>query len=256
MTPILVLIGVLGGLAVGSFVNVVAIRVPAGKSVTHPGSACPNCHAPIAPRDNIPVLSWILLRGRCRHCRERISVRYPIVEAVTAFLFVAAVFVIGSRFVLPGYWWFAAVTMALILTDLDHKLIPNKILFPGTLVGGALLLVGSALDGDIHRFGWALAGGAAYFVGLLILALVARGGFGYGDVKLAFLLGMFTAYENMGFVLVAAFLAFISGGLISIFLLATRIRGRKDAIPFGPYLVIGAYMALGFGQAIIDWYLR
>lgn len=255
MTPILVLTGILLGLAIGSFANVVAHRVPLRRSVVSPPSACPRCETRIRPADNIPVVSWLLLRGRCRDCNEPISVRYPVVEALTAALFVAVVLVIGERWVVAAYWWFVAVTVTLTLTDLDHKLIPNRILFPGTAVGVALLGLGSLLDGDPGMFGWAVVGGAGFFLGLLGVALVAKGGFGYGDVKLAFLLGLFTGYERPGVVFVAAFLAFLGGGLISVFLLALRIRGRKDAIPFGPYLVLGAYVALAVGDQIIDWYL-
>lgn len=255
MTPILVLVAVLLGLAIGSFANVVAYRVPKGRSVVRPASACPHCGEAIAARDNLPIVSWVALRGRCRRCGDSISIRYPVVEALTAGLFVVAVFAIGARWVLPAYWWFIALTVTLTLTDLDHKLIPNRILFPGTIVGTALLLAGSLLDRDLAMFGWGLVGGAAYFVALFLIAIVARGGFGYGDVKLAFVLGLFTGYERPGFVFVAAFLAFLGGGLISILLLAFRIRGRKDAIPFGPYLVLGAYVVLVAGDSILDWYL-
>lgn len=255
MTPILVFTAVLLGLAIGSFVNVVAYRVSSGRSVMTPASACPHCDHSIAPRDNIPVVSWVLLRGRCRHCDRSISVRYPIVEVVTASLFVATVFAVGEHWVIPAYWWFVGVTLTLTLTDIDHKLIPNRILFPGTAVGAALLLAGSLLDGDLPMFGWGLVGAVGYFVGLLIIALVARGGFGYGDVKLAFLLGMFTGYDRPGSALVAAFLAFVGGGVLSLLLLVFRIKGRKDAIPFGPYLIVGAYIAVALGGGIVDWYL-
>ncbi len=255
MTPILVPIAILVGLAAGSFANVVAHRVPAGRSVVTPASACPHCGDRIIARDNVPIVSWLLLRGRCRTCAASISIRYPLVEGLTAGLFVVAVFAIGERWVLPAYWWFIALTVTLTLTDLDHKLIPNRILFPGTFVGAALLAGGALIDGDLTKFGWGLVGGAGYFVALLVVAIVAKGGFGYGDVKLAFVLGLFTGYERPGFVVVAAFLAFLGGGVISILLLAFRIRGRKDAIPFGPYLVLGAYVVLVAGNAILDWYL-
>jgi leader peptidase (prepilin peptidase)/N-methyltransferase len=255
MTPFLITVAVILGPAIGSFINVVAHRIPAGVSVVRPRSRCPHCEAEIAPRDNVPVVSWFLLRGRCRHCGERISFRYPIVEATTGALFVATVLAIGEMWVVPAYWWFVGVTVALTLTDIDHKLIPNRILFPGTIAGAALLLVGSLFDGDLSRFAWGLLGGAAYFVGLLIVALLARGGFGYGDVKLAFLLGLFVGYQRSALVFVAAFVAFVGGGIISILLLVFRIRGRKDTIPFGPYLVLGAYVVLVVGDPVLDWYL-
>ena len=170
-------------------------------------------------------------------------------------LFAITPAVIGVSWVLPAYLWFVGVTIALTITDIDHKLIPNRILFPGLVVGAVLLGVGAILDGAPLEFVRALAGGAIYFTVLLVIALVAKGGFGFGDVKLGFLLGMFTAYRGWGILAVGFLLAFLLGGLVSIILLVTRIRGRKDAIPFGPYLVAGSYLALAFGDAIVDWYL-
>jgi leader peptidase (prepilin peptidase)/N-methyltransferase len=246
---------VLLGFAVGSFGNVVAYRVPLKLSVVSPGSACPRCEHLLAWRDNIPLVSWLVLRGRCRYCGDGISARYPIVEAATAALFGAATLVIGAVWVLPAYLWFIGATVALTLTDLDHKLIPNRILFPSSVVGAVLLGVGALIDGRLPGFGRALLGAAAYFAILLVVALVAKGGFGFGDVKLAWFLGLFTAYLGWSELLVAVFLPFAVGGVVSILLLITRIKGRKDAIPFGPYMVIGAYLAMTFGERIADWYL-
>lgn len=246
--------GVLG-LAFGSFLNVVAYRVPIGLSVVRPPSACPTCKSPVRPRDNVPVVSWFLLRGKCRDCASPISVRYPVVEALTGALFAATVLVVGLVWALPAYLWFGAVTMALILTDLDHKRIPNRILYPGTVVGTVLLAVGSSIDGRFSDFGRAMVGGLIYFGGLFLLALIARGGFGFGDVKLAFLLGLFLTFRGWEHLLVGVFLAFFIGGLVAILLLVTRKKGRKDAVPFGPSLVVGAWVAIGFGLEIAEWYL-
>ena len=244
------------GLVVGSFINVVAYRVPLKRSVVYPGSACPHCDHPLGWKDNIPILSWVMLRGRCRYCAKRFSIRYLIVEAATAVLFALAVVVIGPVWVLPAYLWFIGVAVALTLTDLDHKLIPNRILFPSTAAAGVLLGLGAVLDGELGAYGRAILGGAAYFTVLLLIALVARGGFGFGDVKLAALLGMFAGYLGWGPLLVAMFMPFAVGGVVSILLLITRIKGRKDAIPFGPYMVLGAYLAILLGDQIIDWYLN
>lgn len=254
-TGIIVALCFVAGLIAGSFINVVAHRVPVGRSVAAPSSACPHCQAPIRPRDNIPVLSWFLLRGRCRDCETPISPRYPIVEGTTALLFASTPLVVGVSWVLPAYLWFVGVTVALTLTDVDHKLIPNRILFPGIAAGVVLLGGGALLEGALSSLGRALLAGTAYFAGLFVVALVARGGFGFGDVKLAFLLGMFAGYLGWGHLAVAVFLAFLTGGVVSIFLLVTRLRSRKDAIPFGPYLIAGAYLAIAFGDRIIDWYV-
>lgn len=246
--------GVLG-LVAGSFLNVVAHRVPAGVSVVTPRSACPRCGTGIRNRDNIPVVSWLLLRGRCRDCNEPISIRYPVVEATTALLFSITGLIVGLRWVLPAYWVFVGVTVALTLTDLDRKLIPNRILFPGAAVAGGLLAAGAILDGELHALGRGVIGAAGYFAALFLLALAARGGFGFGDVKLAFLLGLFLAYRGWEELFVAVFLAFALGGAFSIVLLAMGRKGRKDAIPFGPFLVLGAYLAIAVGGPIATWYL-
>lgn len=244
------------GLIVGSFINVVAYRVPLKRSVVSPGSACPKCDHAIAWSDNIPVLSWVRLRGRCRHCGERISPRYPFVEISTAVLFGITAGVIGAVWVLPAYLWFVGVTIALTITDVDHQLIPNRILFPGTAVGAVLLLIGSLVDGSVSSYGRGLLGALIYFGALLVLALIVPKGFGLGDVKLAALLGLFTAYLGWGSLAIAVVLPFWIGGVISILLLVTRIKGRKDKIPFGPYLVIGAYLAIAYGEQLFDWWLN
>lgn len=255
MTTMLVAGSAFAGLLIGSFLNVVAHRVPAGMSLLHPPSSCPRCDSPIRARDNVPVFGWVFLRGRCRDCAEPISVRYPLVETGTAALFGAAAWIVGASWVLPAYLWFVAVTFVLILTDLDHKRIPNAILYPGTIVAVALLGIGGAVEGDLQAVWRGLAGGAGYFALLLVVALVARGGFGFGDVKLAFLLGTFTAHRSWEALGVGVFAAFVIGGLVSIALLIAGRAGRKDAIPFGPSLVVGAYVAIAWGDAIADWYL-
>lgn len=255
MTGPIAAVAAVFGLVFGSFINVVAYRIPEGRSVVNPPSACPVCGAPVRPRDNIPVVSWILLRGRCRDCAAPISTRYPIVEALTAALFAGTVLVVDVVWALPAYLWFAGVTMVLILTDLDHKRIPNRILYPGTAVGIILLAGGAMLDGDPGAFGRGLLGGLAYFGGLFVLAIIARGGFGFGDVKLAFLLGLFTSYPGWRHLIVGVFLAFLIGGVVAIGLLVSRRKGRKDAIPFGPSLVIGAWLAIAYGSEIWEWYL-
>ncbi len=182
------------------------------------------------------------------------SRRLPVVVVATGLLFAATPVVVDVSWVLPAYLWFVAVTVTLTLTDIDSQLIPNRILFPGTVVGVVALLAGSLVDGGALLR--PLLGGVAYFALLFVLALVARGGFGYGDVKLGFLLGVFVAYPAWEVLTVAVLAAFLLGGLISLVLIVSRLRSRKDAIPFGPYLVVGAYVALAWGSTIADWYLN
>ena len=221
-----------------------------------PPSAYPSCSALIRARDNVPVASWLLLRGRCRHCNEPISVRYPLVEAATAVLFVGTTALVGLVWSLPAHLWFVSLTMVLILTDLDHFWLPNRIMLPGTMVGVLLLAGGAGLDGRIGDIGEALASGGGYFGFMLIIALVARGGFGFGDVKLAFVLGVFTGYGGWGLTVLSAFGGFFIGGVTSVVLIVARIRSRKDFIPFGPPLMVASWIAIGWGRAILDWYLR
>jgi leader peptidase (prepilin peptidase)/N-methyltransferase len=251
---VIVAAAAIAGVVVGSFLNVVAHRVPAGISIVRPPSACPSCGAPIAARDNIPIVSWLLLRGRCRNCHTPISPRYPIVESAGGVTFAATAVVMGQTWVLPAYLWFAALTLVLVVIDIDVKRIPNRVLYPGTVVAVVLLVAGALADGNGGTLPRALAGGAAYFGGLLLVALAARGGFGMGDVKLAFVLGVFTAYRSWGSLGVAVFSAFAVGGLVGIVMLALRRAGRRDFIPFGPALVAGAWIAIAAGGPIAAWY--
>jgi leader peptidase (prepilin peptidase)/N-methyltransferase len=176
-------------------------------------------------------------------------------RVVVAGLAAAVVAAVGPRFVVPAYLWFVAITVVLTVTDVRAKLIPNRITWPASVVGGGLLGAGVLLDGDPERFVWALIGAAGYFLFMLILALIVPGGLGFGDVKLAPFLGGFVAAEHLGFVIIAAVGSYVVGGLTSAFLLVTRIKSRKDTIPFGPYMVIAAYIALFAGTAIVDWYV-
>jgi len=164
--------------------------------------------------------------------------------------------VVGVTWALPAYWWFVGVSLVLILTDLDHHRIPNAILYPGLGVGATLLGIGAALEGDLGAFGRGLGGGFSYFAFLLVVALVAKGGLGFGDVKLAGLLGLFTAYESWGVLAVSVFAAVFIGGVVAVGLVVAGRKGRKDVIPFGPPMVVGAYVALVLGEQIVDWYLR
>jgi leader peptidase (prepilin peptidase)/N-methyltransferase len=255
MTAYFVAVAGLFGLVIGSFLNVVAYRVPLGRSVVSPPSACPECGHAIRWHDNLPVVSWLLLGGRCRDCEARISARYPLVEAATGALFVGTFLVIGSVWVLPAYLLFVAASVVLVLTDLDHKRIPNRILYPATVAAAVLLAAGAAADGTLSFVPRALAGGGIYFGLLLVIALLARGGFGMGDVKLAFLLGTFLAFQSWETLWSGIFLAFVIGGVVSLLLLVTKRKGRKDAIPFGPPLIVGAWVALVWGQQLVDWYL-
>lgn len=245
MTFALYVMSALLGLVIGSFLNVVIYRAPRRQSIVRPGSHCPACNAPISWHDNVPVVSWILLRGNCRHCRESISVRYPLVESLTAVLFVLAALVVGLQARLLLAWAFIAVLIVLAFIDLDHLIIPDRIVLPAAGVG---LAAAVALDPG-RWWHYVVAGlGAGGF--LLIVALLSGGGMGMGDVKLSLLLGFVLGVE----VIVAMFAAFLLGGIVGIALLALGKRSRKDRIPFGPFLGAGGIIGLFVGTPLMEWY--
>lgn len=180
----------------------------------------------------------------------------PAIPVATAVLFAAMAVSVPTLWVVPAYLVFAAAMIALTVTDLDTQLIPNRILGPATLVALGLLVVGAVIAGDAIAVLRAAGGGAVYFAVMFALALLARGGLGFGDVKLAFLIGVFSGFLGWGHVVVAGVGSFLLGGLVAVLLLITKRSGRKDAIPFGPFMTLAAVIAVAFGEAITQWYLR
>ena len=241
------------GLAVGSFMTVVVSRVPAGESVVRPRSRCPRCGAEIANRDNIPVISWVLLRGRCRSCGEGIPVRYPLLEISTAALVVSG----AVAYELPWLAVMMAAFLALMPTiawiDIEHRIIPNRITYPAFIAFAVYVVVAWAFDGGTDPVR-ALIGALLYAGVLFVVAIVSRG-MGMGDVKLALVIGVVLGALGLRFVAVAAAGAVLFGGIGGIVALATG-RDRKSAIPFGPYMAAGAVAASFWGARIADWYLR
>ncbi len=238
---------VLFGLAVGSFVNVVIARLPARRSIVSPPSACPRCGAPIRWYDNVPLVSFALLRGRCRDCRAGIPWRYPAVELLTGGLFLLAVERLGVSLDLSRALVLLAALVAITGIDLDHQIIPDVITLPGIAAGlGWSLATGHPpLPASIIG---AAVGGALFFV----IIVASGGGMGGGDMKLGAMLGAFLGWRLL---LVGIMVAVLTGGIVAIILLALRRRGRKDAIPFGPYLALGGAVALLWGEEIVAWYL-
>ena len=234
------------GLALGSFLNVVAARVPRKASIVKPASACMACKTPIARRDNVPVVSWLLLRGRCRACRTRISPLYPAVELATALLIAGCVLAFGlsGRMVVAAA--FCAVLVAISAIDLTHRIIPNRIVLPAFLV---VLAAQTLLEPSPE---WALAAlGASGF--LFLAVLIHPAGMGMGDVKLALLMGAMLGRT----VPVALMLGMLAALVPAVFLLARHgSKARKMGIPFGPFLALGSVIALFAGDQIVDWYLN
>lgn len=247
MAAVLVL-ALAGGLAVGSFLNVVAWRLPRGESLAHPPSACPACGERVRPRDNVPVLGWLLLRGRCRDCAAPISPRYPVVEAATGALWMAVALRGGDAVDVVLGLLLVTVLVPLVLIDLDHRLLPNAITGPAAV---AAIVAGLALDpgGQRER----LIAGAAAGGFFLAAALIAPAGMGMGDVKLAGVLGLFLGRA----VAPALLIALVAGVLIGIVVIARKgtSEGRKTAVPFGPFLAFGAVVALFAGEPLMDAYL-
>ena len=256
------------GLLIGSFLNVVIYRVPNGMSLVRPASACPKCGHAIRGYDNVPVLSWLLLRGKCRNCKTGISSRYPLVEAGTAIFFAVvgayiiasanlstAPTTIASTLVLIAFLYLVAITVALALIDIDVKRLPDAIVLPGYLVGAVLFLAASILGGSwdaLIRAGIGMAGLAALY---FILMFIRPDAMGFGDIKLAGVLGLFLGWSGWGSLLIGAFAAFVLGGVYGIILiLAHRAKG-KSGIPFGPWMLAGAWVGIFFGNQIWGAYL-
>jgi leader peptidase (prepilin peptidase) / N-methyltransferase len=242
-------IAALFGAVVGSFLNVVAYRLPRRESLVTPGSRCPGCATPIKPYDNVPVLGWLLLRGRCRACGQTISPRYPAIEALTAVLAVAVVLVKHSAHdVLLGLV-LIAILVPVALIDLEHRIIPNKITLPAALAALGIGLATRPSGVPEQLIAAAAAGGF-----LLLFVLAYPRGMGMGDVKLAAVLGLFLGAS----VAVALFVGVLAGTIVGAAVMARRgvAAGRKTAVPFGPFLAFGAIVALLVGPSLIHWYLH
>jgi len=249
---LLCMVGLLG-LAVGSFLNVVIYRVPRGESLVRPGSHCPRCRSEVRNRHNIPVFGWLLLRGRCADCAEPISARYPLVEAGTAALFVAVAAKFGLGWQLPAYLYLAAVAIALAAIDIDVLRLPDAIVLPS--YGVALALLVPAMIAE-HSWAAGLRGliAAAALYALYFALAVIHPGMGFGDVKLALLLGLYLGWLGWSSLAVGAFAGFLLGGLAGAALLIARRADRKTRIPFGPYMLAGAFLAVFAAAPITHWY--
>ena len=233
------------GACIGSFLNVVIHRLPLGESLVHPRSRCPQCGTEISSLDNIPVLSWLLLRGRCRHCGAGISPRYPAVELLTAVVFAAVVAVRGADDDLLLELPFVASLIALAGIDLEHQLLPNKIVYPLAVWG--LVAVAIVDTGDLAEH---LIAGAAAFLVFLVIAVVSAG-MGVGDVKLAGVMGLFLGVA----VIPALFVAFLTGSLVGLVIMIREGTGaRKKKVPFGVFLALGGIVAVLVGPELVELY--
>jgi leader peptidase (prepilin peptidase)/N-methyltransferase len=258
VTAALVVLVALLGLLIGSFLNVVIWRVPRGESVVSPGSACPACGHPVRARDNVPVLSWLLLRGRCRDCGAPISVRYTVVEVVTAALFGLVAAAVGWDWSLPLYLYLVGWAVALTAIDVELKRLPDALVLPAYPVVAALLAVATwAPPGtdDAGALVRAVIGGAALGAFYFLALVVYPRGMGFGDVKLAGVLGLVLAWHGWGSLLIGGFAAFLIAGLAILPGLLTRRLGRSSEIPFGPFMLAGAAVGVVVGEPLWSAYL-
>jgi leader peptidase (prepilin peptidase)/N-methyltransferase len=239
------------GLAVGSFLNVCIHRIPRGQSLNSPPSRCPFCEYRLRWIDNIPVLSYVLLGGRCRKCRARISIRYPIVELITMALFVIHGVVFGWSALLVPRLVFACAMVVLFAIDLEHQLLPNAITLPGIVVG---LIASAVLPPGIvdALIGAAIGGGVLWLIGEAYFRYSGQEGMGGGDVKMLAMIGAFLGWK---LVLVTLVLSSVAGSLIGLSVIVLRKGGMKYALPYGTFLALGALVASLAGDAIVNWYV-
>lgn len=244
MYPTLIILFLVGA-AIGSFLNVCIYRLPRKESVIAPASHCPSCDMPLKWYENIPLLSYAVLRGKCRRGGEAIPIRYPLVELLNATLYVLAGLKFDATLPLLPALLFISALIVIFFIDLEHYIIPNVVVLPVAVVG---LAANIAIDPD--RWLELLLAGSLSAAFFLVVVLIKPGGMGMGDVKLAGMLGFFLGRQ----VLVGLFTGFLTGAVVGVALMAAGRKGRKSRIPFGPFLAIGALVALFFGQQLLDWY--
>lgn len=247
-----VLMSALLGLLIGSFLNVVIGRVPAGESVVQPPSHCPACGTTLRAVDNIPVVSWLVLRARCRTCGVPISAQYPAVEAGTAVLFALVAWRVGAHADLPALLIAAAGFVALSVIDLHTKRLPDRVVFPTLAMTAVALVAAAVVDdrwADLSRAG---IGALAGFVVFLLIHLAQPRGLGFGDVKLALLCGLVLGWSGLADVVLGLYGGFLLGAVVGLAVMAVRKGGRKTAIPFGPFMALGTMLQLLLGGPLAD----
>jgi leader peptidase (prepilin peptidase)/N-methyltransferase len=252
------------GLIVGSFLNVCIYRIPRNISIINPSSSCPSCGTPIKPQDNIPLISYIILKGRCRKCSGKISMRYPLVELLNGILYWSVLKYFGMGWHLLFLFAFVSAMIVIIFIDLEFQLIPDVITIPGVVIGilGASLILPDPfvyssfypfanipIVGFVNSAAGMLLGGGLFY----LIAVVSKGGMGGGDIKMMAMVGAFMGWKA---VLLTTFIGSLTGSLAGIFLMVFKGKGRKTKIPFGPFLSFGAIITLFSGGSILRWYFN
>ncbi|HEY5104170.1 MAG TPA: prepilin peptidase [Acidimicrobiales bacterium] len=256
MLAVLICVCALFGLAIGSFLNVVIYRVPRHESIVSPRSRCPTCGAAILERDNIPVLSWLMLRGKCRNCHAPISKRYPLIELTGGALFAGAAARMGYTWALPAFLVFLAGMLALACIDAEHLVLPKRIVYPTLLMVAGLLIIAAAITGQWDRLGTAALCSLGWFAVFFILNFASPRYLGYGDVRLALVLGLALGWLGIRYVLLAFFAANLIGAVIGIGLIAAKRLRRDQQVPYGVFLALGAALAIYAGPELLAPFSR
>lgn len=240
------------GLIVGSFSNVCIYRMPRNESVIYPASHCPNCHSNISPKDNIPLLSFILLKGRCRNCKSKISIQYPIVEFLTGLTYLIIYLAYGLSVQTLIYIILSSALIIIAFIDLNEQIVPDVISLPGIAIGFIISFFVSYISYMNSALGVLAGGGIILIIGLGGSVIFKKEAMGGGDVKLAAMIGAFLGWR---YIIISLFLGFFLGALAGIFLILSKIKSREDVIPFGPFIVLGSFITLLWGEKIISWYI-
>ena len=251
MDFILCLFSVLFGLCLGSFANVCIYRIPLDKSIVHPASSCPHCGVRIRFFDNIPVFSYLLLMGRCRQCRASISMRYPLVEILMAFLSLALFIRFGFQLQYLQFMVFAGTLVILSFIDFDHKILPDVLTLPGIAVGWLVSFLPGGISWTDSLIGLAAGGGSLYLVATVYERITGREGLGGGDIKLLAMIGAWMGWQSLPLIVL---MSSLSGAVIGSVFILSGGKGARTQIPFGPFLSLGALSYLFFGRQISLWY--
>jgi leader peptidase (prepilin peptidase)/N-methyltransferase len=240
------------GLIIGSFSNVCIYRIPKNESIVFPASHCPNCHTPIKAIDNIPILSYFLLKGKCRKCGEKISIRYPIVEFLTGAIYLLIFLIYGRSYQTLIYALLSSALIIIAFIDLDEQIIPDEISLPGIVIGFALSFIVPYISYFNSILGIIVGGGIILLIALVGLAIFKKEAMGGGDVKLSAMIGAFIGWK---YIMISLFIGFFIGAIAGILLILLKIRNRDDLVPFGPFIVLGSFITLLWGENILSWYL-
>ena len=240
------------GLIIGSFNNVCIYRIPKNESIIFPASHCTKCHSTIKAVDNIPVLSYFLLRGKCRKCGEKISIRYPIVELITGLIYVSLFFIYGRSTLALIYAILSSALIIISFIDLDEQIIPDEISLPGIAIGFIISFFVSYISYIDSLLGILVGGGIILLIALAGLAVFKKEAMGGGDVKLAAMIGAFVGWR---YITLSLFLGFFLGAIVGIILIVLKVKNKDDLVPFGPFIVLGSFITILWGKNILTWYL-